>query len=411
MTLVRRSATLLTGEVAARLLGIALYSILARVLGVERFGIISLGMTVGLVVGSAVDLGQSAHASRLVASGQAGARGVLHILLANKAVLGVIASSGAVLLLALTGFGIQQTLVVAVMALWTTALSVFESERALLRAIGMPRRDATANGLESLLRVIVVAGIALAGGSMLSVASGFVVEAVLAATVLTYLVLRWAPLPAHEVEYQSALGFLRKSAPIGLGAVSLATFYRTDQLFVAGIAGASANGIYAAAARVAFTGCVAAQLVVSAAYPDLAALHRDPLSYGRALRQALLVVTTASVGAAVSIGVLAGPIVALLYGESYASSVGLLRVLSLTVLFNGMSVLGLYSGAALHREKTSLVLILVLTPVVLVAYYVGVRLHGAAGAAWVSVAAEGTLAAGLLFLSRDRLFSSRTDTL
>lgn len=404
MSLARRSATLLTGETAARAAGVVLYAVLARVLGVEAFGIVSLGMTVALIAGTMVDLGQTAHVGRVAAEEPGSMTGLVRVIFTTKPLLGmmvcVIVGAG----LWASGFPKDAVAVAVGMTAWAAVLSVFESERALLRAVGLTRQDALANGLESILRLCVVAAACVVSVSVLGAVAGFVAEALIALVVLTLVLRRRRPTTPEAAEVQSVWTVLRESAPIGAAAIALAVFYRIDQAFVAGIAGAAANGLYGAAARIAFTANVVAQIVVSAAYPQLAAVRGDGAAYAGALQHALRMVIGASGLVAAGVALLAWPAVWLLYGTAYSAAVPLLQVLSLTVLLNGASALGLYSAVALRRERRSLAVVVGLTPLVVIAYALGVREHGAMGAAWVSVGGEAALAACLLALSGDLLF-------
>ena len=89
--LFRRALALATGSAGARLLGMGTFIVLARALGVERFGVFTYAMSLALTIGVLIDLGQTAHIGRVVAvGGERGTRAFGH-LAANKAVLTVVA--------------------------------------------------------------------------------------------------------------------------------------------------------------------------------------------------------------------------------------------------------------------------------------------------------------------------------
>jgi O-antigen/teichoic acid export membrane protein len=67
MSLLRKTFVLGLGAGAARLLGAAILVLLARVLGVERFGIFGYAMSVALLLEVVIDMGQSVNVARLVA--------------------------------------------------------------------------------------------------------------------------------------------------------------------------------------------------------------------------------------------------------------------------------------------------------------------------------------------------------
>ncbi len=396
-SLVRRSATLFSGEMLARVLGIVLYAALARILGVDGFGAISFAMTVGLVTGVLVDFGQSSHATRVIATDPRTAFPVLRTVWKTKLVLTVVCGCAVGVGFGIAGFPTQTVVLAVLMSLWAGFLSIFETERASSRALGQMKLDATANATESLLRLVVVVLLALVAGSAVAASIGFILEAIVSATgLLVVLRMRRVIEDARGAVSERSWTFLATAAPAGVTAAALAVFYRIDQMFVQGIAGSGANGLYGAAARVAFTANVGAQLVTAAAYPELAAAASTRPEFTAVVRQTIRIAGLVSLVAAASVFLLAKPIIVILYGRSYAEAVPLLRILSITVLFNGISAAGLYSCLALRRERTLVVVVVSLTLVIALGYLVAVRAQGATGAAVVSAVAEPVLAASLV---------------
>jgi O-antigen/teichoic acid export membrane protein len=196
---------------------------------------------------------------------------------------------------------------------------------------------------------------------------------------------------------------------LGLAALAAAGFYRLDQVLVQGIAGAEANGLYGSASRVVFTATAASAIVLNAYFPALASNVDQLQRYRGVLKQALVFSGLVGLAGAVLLFLFAGPIVRVLYGTQFGDAVPLLRILSAVVLFNGLSVTGLYSASALGRERWTLLIVALMAAAVVVAGLLTIPSYGAIAAAWISSVAECVLAALLLGVSWDVLSGRATE--
>jgi O-antigen/teichoic acid export membrane protein len=399
--------SLSAGEAAARVLGVASFVVLARALPIADFGTFSFAMSTALVTGVLIDMGQNTHLGRVVARNPERASVPLSQVLLNKAVLGGLAVVAVSIVLLLVGFEGNAVLLVALMGTWAMLLSMFESVRAVARAMNLMPLDGAANGLESVGRLTAVLVAWGFNASVTGYAAAYIVEAALALAMFAFALARRSSLRVGRIDASGSVGFLRDSWALGLMAVAVAGFYRVDQVVVQGLAGAAANGLYGAAARVAFTATVGGSLVVMATYPELSRTAAAPRVYGTTLRRTLALSIAVALAAGTVVFAAADSIVSVLFGPSFAGAAPILRILSLVVVGNGVTLVGMYSASALGRERRAVLLAAIMIGLNLGANLLLVPRFGAVGAAWVSSAGEVTMAAGMLLISADFLFGRR----
>lgn len=364
-------------------------------------------MSTALMVGVLIDMGQNSHLGRLVARDPDCASGSLSRVLLNKLGLGVLAAAGVAVVLSLLGFSTEEVGLVALMGVWATVLSMLDSMRAVARATSLMALDSAVNGLESLGRLAAIVVAWALGSSVSGYAAAYVLEAIVACVLFALALRRKTSIRLGIRRAIQSTGLLGKSWALGIMGMAMAGFYRVDQIVVQGFAGAAENGLYGAATRVAFTASVGGSLVMMAAYPELSRAAVVSGRYPRVFRRTL--VLSVGVGLAIGLVVLlaASPIVSTLYGGGFTGAVPLLRILSLVVVGNSLTLVGMYSASALGREHRAVLLASVMIGVNLTANLVLVPRFGALGAAWVSAVGELIMAGGMLYLSADVLFRGR----
>lgn len=403
MQLVRKSLTLLSGEAAARVLGILSFALLARALSLADFGTLSFAMSTALMVGVLIDMGQNSHLSRMVARNPGCASDTLSRALVNKAALGGLAAVAVSAVFLLFGFSHREVLLVALMGGWATILSMLDSMRSVARAMDLMALDSTVNGLESLARLGAVGLAWTLGAGILGYAIAYLVEAVVACGLFALVLFRHTGVRLVFVKMRDSRGLLGESWALGVMALAMAGFYRVDQIIVQGLAGAAANGLYGAATRVVFTATVGGSLVMLAAYPELSRAAASREGYPSVYRRVLVLALGVGAAAGAVVFLAADPIVTLLYGDGYSGAVPLLRILSLVIIANSLTLVGMYSASALGRERRSLFLAAAMIFGNLAGNLWLVPKFGAVGAAWMSVVGEVVMASGMVFLTADML--------
>ncbi|MRR10953.1 hypothetical protein EG835_00315 [bacterium] len=403
MSLLRKAATLALGEGAARIMGVVVYVVIARALGVTGFGVFSFAMGTALLAAVVIDMGQNSHLGRTVSRGGLEHAHVYARMTANKLVVGAVIIAGGFAVMTVMRLDDQTIYATLFMLGWATLLAVVEGLRALMRSLEWMAADSWINGLESAGRLISVLAAAWLGAGVVGFCAAFTLEVAVAGIVAFAVVSRRVRLLPTAQEWAANASFARDAVALGLVGIASTGFYRLDQIFVLPLAGESASGLYGAAARVVFTATVASGLITQAAYPGLSAARDDPVAFSAQLKRALALSVGSAVVVMTLIAVFAEPVVLLLFGAEYRGAVVLMRVLSGVLLFNAVTAVSMFSASSLHRERRVLPRLLGLVIASVIANLVLIPVYGALACAWISVAGEVLLAGSLLWLSRDRL--------
>lgn len=401
MTLLRKSFTLMLGEGAARVFGVIVYVVVARSLGVQGFGVFSFATGIAMITLSVIDMGQNAHAGRIISrKGEEQTHLYLRMTI-NKLGIGVAAIAVVVLVLWVFGSSTEVIASTALLMGWSTAMGAVEGLRAILRALGNMAGDSIITSTESAGRVIAVLFMAVMGAGTVGFSLAFFVEATVAAVVSFVIVSRRIPLVPTALQWTRSKKFFIDSLGIGLVSIATIGFYRIDQVFVLPLAGETASGLYGAAARIAYTAVVPSGMVILAAFPRLSATYTNYDEFRVEFRSAARLASMVGAGVCVVILALAQPMIHILFGPSYAGAVVLLRILALTVGVHALTYLAFSTANAAHRERRVLPRVIVLLVLISVANLVLVPRYGVLASAWISVVGEVLLAGALLHVSWD----------
>jgi O-antigen/teichoic acid export membrane protein len=355
----------LTAQLAIKVLSFAFSIYVVRTLGAETFGQYAAVLAFGAMFAFVSDLGLSAYSVREVArlQGAAGATAATGAVFGNLLVLRLLLSLLAMLLMLgvawLTG---RPAVMLGALALGGLGLVLYGAQGSAEAVLsGLERLD-----LVAIAKTVYQALIVLAGALALILGFGYyglIGATLIGVAVLTGLTLRSAwrqgvrpasPRPA------SWPALLRASLPFGVIAFTLGLSYKFDSVVLNISHGDTETGYYSAAYNLVFTTVVLSNVLNTALYPSLtrhAQLSPDTVDRvsGRFLRYLLLLSAPMAVGASL----LAGPIIALLFGEAFAPAAEALRVLAwvipLMFVSEFLGYLVLIRGQERHAARAVLV--------------------------------------------------------
>lgn len=127
---------------------------------------------------------------------------------------------------------------------------------------------------------------------------------------------------------------LAESWPLMLSSFAVLVYMRIDQVMLAALLGEREVGLYAAAVRLSEMWYVIPTVIVSSLMPSLTeARARSEELYYQRLQTLLNLLVRAAYLVAIPVSLLAGPLMRLLYGESYAAAGSILAIHVWTVVF------------------------------------------------------------------------------
>jgi O-antigen/teichoic acid export membrane protein len=215
------------------------------------------------------------------------------------------------------------------------------------------------------------------------VGSGLASSAVQAVAALR-LVGRW-PRPSRK----RLPALVRIGIPLGISGVLVIAYARIDQVIVFSIAGARQAGLYGAVYTVLEQAHFVPQSILTTLGPVLAASwpgDRERLL--RATRRTAELLAVASFGALAFAIVAAGPVVRLIFGDSFAGAAPALPVLGGAYVLISFGYLNGTLLATLGRQRTMMKISLIALVVNLAGNFTLVPLVGFMGAAWMTLITE-----------------------
>jgi O-antigen/teichoic acid export membrane protein len=298
----------------------------ARALDPADFGVMALAMTTGWLLGVASDAGLPMFAATRVAAADAASAGARPI--AREIVRWRVGLGGAA---ALAGFAAGVALVPSGAILAFTLIVLHQLCGAMFDTIAHVYRGLGRTDIESTLSLVHRGAIAVAALSalairptLLALAAALAVPslvALLASQATTARVTR--PGPAFTITRPD---FAAHIAPLGLGVLVSALYFRIDVYFLERLHGIETVGSYNAAFRLVDAVRLFPAAALAVAYPRLcAATTLAPL--GR-LSTAL---AAGSLVAAVAVFLAATPLLVLLYGDAFAAAAPALRALAWSI--------------------------------------------------------------------------------
>ena len=333
VTVLRGTLRLLSGQLASKLLDMALLLLLARRLGVESFGVLTYATSFTLIFNVVTDLGPTTVFTREVARTPGRTREMLRSALRLKLAL-VPVTLSLVLGTALVLRTPPETL--AMLAALTVAMSlgslagVYEG---LLRAAGHPGRVGLALAAGSVSGLVVVA-LAWNGGVSVWTAVGAQVIAqtvhALVAVSSARAALRRDVVTADEGSPPAlgALAMLRSALPLALSWVFIALYFRIDAVMLHTLKDSHAVGLYGGVYRIFEAFAMLTVGFRSVLFPLLARAADGPAEGLAVLcRKSLRLQALFTVLVAVAFGAVAEPLLVFVLGPGYAAAAPGLRVL------------------------------------------------------------------------------------
>ncbi|MGO8905244.1 MAG: flippase [Solirubrobacteraceae bacterium] len=403
-----RSSRLLTNaslravaDLGSKLATALLYILVARKVGASQFGVFVFALSfVGIIV-TFGQFGQDIVLVREVARDQRRLDEYYSNAFYSRLLFSLAPLLLALAISALAGMSGQTVLVVALLGLGFIGDALvrvsFGAFQAFERLGFIPVVLITQRWLTTIVAIVVL----YLGGGIVAVAAIYCVGALAATAAAAWLLVHRVARPRLRMDLRGVVAITRVGLPIGLASIGLIVLGRIDTVMLAWFKSSEVVGQYGAAYRLLDTTAFVPWAVSAALLPTLSRLSptsNPPVGtvYARGMKLVLAITMPMAVGAAV----LAGPIIALLYGSGYQPAAAALVLLAPSILLYPVSAASaeLFYSQGVQRAVaiTSAAVLVenVLVNLVLIPHF---SLNGAAAGTSIS---EALLAGSLLVLSR-----------
>jgi O-antigen/teichoic acid export membrane protein len=319
-------------DVGSKIATATLYILVARKLGSSELGIYAFALSfVGLLTAFG-SFGQDIVLIREVSRDRERLRKYYAGAMTSRAIFSLPPLAVALLIASLTGMNPHTMVVIALLGIGFTGdylvqvpFAVFQAYERMgfVTTILIAQRWCTT--------AIAVLALYLHAG-LVAVVAIYCVGSLLAAALGTSVMYRHIARPRFRVSLRGAFSVTREALPIGIALVTFTVLSRIDMTMLAIFKPASRVGQYGAAYKLLETTAFVAWAVNAAVLPSfsrLSATSTPPVGdvYQRALKLVLAITVPVTIGAAI----LAGPIIALIYGSQYHEASTALLLLAPTI--------------------------------------------------------------------------------
>ncbi len=395
-------AYLLATNVYRILLNMAVFFVIARVLGAEELGRYAFALSYAALFSVAVDLGLNDLIIRQVAVNKSDGPLYFTVALIVKLIMGVLVTAATAITIGVSGkpSAVQELVLAAaittsfVSGIETVVVAFFYAYERMSYVLILGAIRVTLNG-------VVGIGAALAGFGARGILWGFLfVETLVAAFsffwVRSRLGIQFAKPPAEAFPR-----ILWRSLPFGLNGIFITIYMQLHYSILSFFVGDAATGVYAAAAKLVTFLCFIPSALTQAIYPYLSRLADDDSADPRgAAVRSLRYLALISFPAALYLALRAGAVVALVYGAGYGAAAPLLTVLALTLPFVFASYPAAVALNAVRRERANTATTAGAAAINVAANLILVPLWGPLGAATAFLATESSQSIARLALLR-----------
>lgn len=341
----RRFSALFAGEGVARAVGFVLVLVLARRLGPDGFGVVTLGLTLVAWFAFVVDSGTELLSVRDVAREPARFRAIASHVLGLRLALSLAAAVVFVLGVEIFARSAYTRDTVVLFALLLPAIAL--NLRWMVLGVGGSRGVAVGNIAS---RVVVLSGALVLVLDPHDVQRVPLLETtgelVYALIVLAYVSRRVGSIIRPRVDLDAWRVTLRQSLPLMVSGVARATIFSFDVVVIALALGPKELGIYGVASKpVIFAAGAVGLFSLSFLSAFTATVKEDATAlHGRALR--VSVAACCALAVMLSVSSLLVPFV---FGDEYAAAVPVLAIMAWRIPFAALS--GIYTSVLVARER------------------------------------------------------------
>jgi O-antigen/teichoic acid export membrane protein len=338
---------LFVSQIASMGLGFFYLIISARYLGPELFGLLTFGLAFTGIFGLLLDLGLNNLAIRDVARDNSRANEYLSNITCIKLLAGVITFGLTAVAAHALGYSGETIAVVYLLTLSTIFVAVTASCNAMFQSFEKMEYQSVGAILGSLVLLTGAIFLVARGAGVIAFAATYVITNALVLGYSFYICTQRFHLFKPEVDLDFWWPTIRQALPFGLSGVFVTIYFWIDSLLLSLIQGNQAVGWYNAGYRLVFSLLFVSTVFSTAVFPAMSRFHvsaRDSLKF--MWKEFLRFMLILSIPVAVGTTLLAGRIITLVFGESYAPSVAVLQLLiwSLVLIFANATFVRLFES-------------------------------------------------------------------
>jgi len=376
-------------QVAVNLLSIVVVGYIARKLGKVDYGVFSLAFTFTVFFTFLGHLGLRTLTIREVAKERDKSNEYLGKIIPARLVLITLMTAVIPLAAILLNYDMKTIIIVAIAALAT----MFEQLSRILSDIFQAHEEMGKVAFRDIaVRILTgIASIAVlySGYRLITLSWIYVLGAIVGFLINVLLYNRRFPWPKLQVDYSFIWQNIKEGLSFMVLGMATTMYTHVDVLIISKLLDMQSVGIYNASANLFYRLSFIADAVATASFPAIAQLYwQNKSEASDVLSKSLCGILIISIPAAVGGWMLADDIIAMIYGDGYASSAAIFRIFIASMPFMFLSMQFNYALGAIKLQGLVLKIIMVLLLVNIVVNIAIIPGYGIKGAACVTFLTE-----------------------
>ena len=321
--------SLMGSQVISRVLQLAVFAYLARVLGKDNFGVFSFGLAFSLILVIIADFGLSTLLVREISLNKKAASKYLYNSIIIKALLSIITFIVSYLFLNIANYPVQTKTVAYILLAFALLQSFTEVIYSVFRAFERMHYDAFTKILRMLILFIAIFYLTPKEYGVIAASLAFLVtEAIILIIALFIAYTKFIKL-SFEFDYSFSKNLLKKSSLFCLSLVFSSLYMYIDVVMLSKMRSNSEVGVYAAATNIIIALIFIPAMYGNSIYPVLSRFYvtsKEALKF--AYERSIKYMVILGLPTAAGIYFLSDKIILFLYGRQYLASATALSILS-----------------------------------------------------------------------------------
>ena len=378
----RNAIILVVTDVLVKALGLGLTMVVARMLGVEKFGLIAFAYALSAICLVLPDFGFDKLTVRELARRPSRASQLLVNISAVKVALYVPMAGFCALMIFLASRAEDRLFVVLVVFMVAATQQHLFFACSFFRAMQKMQLEALVRIILAVLSLVTGLAVLMAGYGIKSLVVSRVPVSLFCLGLAILFIRRYLGVSLVKPSWRYAKTFVRMSAPLAIFYIFVMAYGSINLTILGFIKGDLATGYYSAAFKIITLFFYIPAGVAGAALPALSkSWKKSILSFNQVYQRSIRYLLVLAIPLAVGVFILGERAIILLFGRDYLQSVAVIRVLALCFLPDFLNYIMSVTLISMNREKAAVVAALAGTFVALLSSFIFIPRWGAVGAA------------------------------
>jgi O-antigen/teichoic acid export membrane protein len=352
-TIFKNMSWLLISQIIASICAFVWTILMARYLGVEKYGIVGFAISFTAILGMLDDLGISAHIVRHIATNYDSAPKYLGNAIPVKLLFSTVKIILSIIILLILG---MNELTITITLLFSIEM-IFKSYIALLngtfQSFEIGKYQGIGNIILNVTTLIFILLTVYTDLGIYGITFSYIIANLITTAYAYYILKREVVTPEYEIDWEFCRRITKLSIPFVVTGILYTLYYSIDVIMLTNIVGDYATGIYNATYKLISVLTLFYGIYTAVIYPVMSKFFKSDkklllISFEKSIKYLMLII----IPLAISTVIYSADIIQLIYGNQYSDAASVLSILIWTVCLLFISGAGNTLLNASYKEVT-----------------------------------------------------------